>query len=107
MRVWRPDSRTVFQLDRIPIGDVPKVLWHASLILNDHVVQDDARCNMSLFLIEPLASNTRNNGKALLKHIESFLNILSFGLLTHCIVGYLVAFRMLDCLHQMLPMEDR
>lgn len=32
----------VFWLDRIPIEDVSKVLWHASLILNDHVVQDDA-----------------------------------------------------------------
>lgn len=29
-------------LNRIPIGDVPKVLRHVSLIFNDYVMQDDA-----------------------------------------------------------------
>jgi len=32
-------------LNRILIGDVPKVLRHATLIFNDHVMQDDATCH--------------------------------------------------------------
>lgn len=35
----------VLRLNRILIGDVPKVLCHASVIYNDHVLQDDATCN--------------------------------------------------------------
>ena len=35
----------VLLLNRIPIGDVAKVLRYASLIFNDCVMQDDATCH--------------------------------------------------------------
>ena len=43
--MWREESLYVcfvLRLNRIPIGDVLKVLWHDSFIFNDRAAQNDA-----------------------------------------------------------------
>jgi hypothetical protein len=93
----------VFRLDMIPIGDVPKVLWVSSIILDDHAVQYDATCHD---LPEDLWLSILGRATKIAKRFkptESSLNILSCRLLTCCKVGSLVASRTLNCLHKCDP----
>jgi hypothetical protein len=67
---------------KITIGDVPKVLGHAVLIFNYHVVQDDAIFHyVPKQLRLPILSRALDYAPSLLKHTESTLNILRRRLL--------------------------